>query len=239
MVRWLSDGRFGLSHQMCHIIRHAILPTARTLHWASRTFRVLHWLVSGLRRFLYVRGQTTTHGDRHARHNTPRSPIGGWLGSRVVSVLDSGAEGHRVQIAVATLSGNSRRQTVHTHRASVHQAAKLVAALLRVAGVTAGLAGSNGRLPPGLRLTSPPGWLPRTWISSGTLRSIIEYGLPSPFYCCRGRSKKHVNSAHFQSVLNLCSTATRSSSRPRRRRPSSIVRYTYRPFDLKDGTWNV
>ena len=45
-----------------------------------------------------------------------------------------------VQIAAATLSGNSLRQTVHTHRASVHQAAKFVAALLRVAGVTAGLA---------------------------------------------------------------------------------------------------
>ena len=44
----------------------------------------------------------------------------------------------RVQIAAATLSGNSLRQTVHTHRASVHQATKLVAALLRVAGVTAG-----------------------------------------------------------------------------------------------------
>jgi len=56
----------------------------------------------------------------------------------------------RVQIAVATLSGNSLRQTVHTHHASVHQAAKLVAALLRVAGVTAGLAESNGSLPPGL-----------------------------------------------------------------------------------------
>jgi len=44
------------------------------------------------------------------------------------------------------LSGNSLRQTVHTHCASVHQAAKLVAALLRVAGVTAGLAESNGSL---------------------------------------------------------------------------------------------
>jgi len=51
----------------------------------------------------------------------------------VVSVLDW------IQIAVATLSGNSLRQTVHTHCASAHQAAKLVAALLRVAGVTAGL----------------------------------------------------------------------------------------------------
>ena len=66
----------------------------------------------------------------------------GWLGSRVVSVLDSGAVGPG--------SGNSLRQTVHTHHASVHQAAKLVAALLRVAKVTAGLAESNGSLPPGL-----------------------------------------------------------------------------------------
>ena len=46
--------------------------------------------------------------------------------------------------------GNSLRQTVHTHCASVHQAAKLVAALLRVVGVTAGLAESNGSLLPGL-----------------------------------------------------------------------------------------
>jgi len=46
--------------------------------------------------------------------------------------------------------GNSHRQTVHTRRASVHQAAKLVAALLRVARVTAGLTESNGSLPQGL-----------------------------------------------------------------------------------------
>jgi len=50
----------------------------------------------------------------------------------------------RVQIATATLSGNSLRQTVHTHRASVHQAAKLVPALLRVAKATVGLAESSG-----------------------------------------------------------------------------------------------
>jgi len=92
----------------------------------------------------------------------------GWLGSRVVSVLDSGAVGLGF---AATLLGNSLRQTVHTHCASVHQlAAKLVAALLRVAGVTTGLAESNGSLPPGLRLTSPVGWLPRTGISSGTIQ---------------------------------------------------------------------
>jgi len=49
-------------------------------------------------------------------------------------------------MAAATLSGNSLSQTVHTHRASADQAAKLLAALLRVAG----LAESNGSLPPGL-----------------------------------------------------------------------------------------
>jgi len=78
----------------------------------------------------------------------------------------------RVQIAVATLSGNSLRQTAHTHCASVHQAAKFVA----------GLAESNGSLPPGLWLTSTAGWLPRTGISSGTLRSVIKYGLRLPFF---------------------------------------------------------
>ena len=70
--------------------------------------------------------------------------------------------------------------TVHTHCASVHQAAKLVAALLRVAGITAGLVESNGSLTPGLWLTSPAGWLPRTGISSRTVCSVIEYGLPLP-----------------------------------------------------------
>jgi len=51
-----------------------------------------------------------------------------------------------VKITAATLSGNSLRQTVHAHRASVHQAVKLVAALLRVARVTAGLEESNGSI---------------------------------------------------------------------------------------------
>jgi len=41
---------------------------------------------------------------------------------------------------------NSLRQTVHTLRASVHQAVKVVAALLRVARVTAGLVESKSGL---------------------------------------------------------------------------------------------
>jgi len=88
----------------------------------------------------------------------------GWFGSRfsvfgrlswVGSVAEwlacwTQAQKARVQIAVATLSGSSLRQTAHTNCASVHQAAELAAALLRIAGVTAGLAESNGSLPPGL-----------------------------------------------------------------------------------------
>ena len=57
-------------------------------------------------------------------------------------MLDSGAEGPGFKLQPRRC--NNLSQTVHTHRASVHQAAKLVAALLRVAGVTAGLAESNG-----------------------------------------------------------------------------------------------
>jgi len=53
-------------------------------------------------------------------------------------------------IVIIGSRSNSLRQTVHTLRASVHQAAKLVAALLMVAEVTAGLTESNGSLPPGL-----------------------------------------------------------------------------------------
>jgi len=60
-------------------------------------------------------------------------------------VLDSGAE----EPGFKSQSGNSLGQTVYTHCASVHQAEKLVAALVRVAGVT-GLAESNGSLPSGL-----------------------------------------------------------------------------------------
>jgi len=64
-------------------------------------------------------------------------------------VLDSGAEGPGFKSQSRRCSV-SLRQTVHTHCTSVHQAAKLVAALLRVAGVTAGLAESSGSLPSGL-----------------------------------------------------------------------------------------
>ena len=59
-------------------------------------------------------------------------------------MLDSGAEGPGFK----SQSRRCLRQTVHTRH--VHQAAKLVAALLRVVGVTTGLAESNGSLPPGL-----------------------------------------------------------------------------------------
>jgi len=64
-------------------------------------------------------------------------------------MLDSGAEGPGIK-SQPRRCRVSLRQTVHTYRASVHQGAKLVAAHLRVARVTAGMAESNGSLPPSL-----------------------------------------------------------------------------------------
>ena len=118
------------------------------------------------------------------------------------------------------LSGNSLRQTVHTYHASFHQAAKLVAALLRVARVTAGMVESNGSLPPSLWLTSPAGWLPRTGISSGTLRSVIEYGLPLSvvvYLTCA--------SVVFRLHVSVCSYAS--------------VAVSVRHFPRQAGRWSV
>ena len=68
-----------------------------------------------------------------------------WLGSRVVSVLDSGAEGpgFKPQRCWVTVLGK-----LFTPIVPLHQAAKLVAALSRVEKVTAGQAESNGSLVP-------------------------------------------------------------------------------------------
>ena len=106
--------------------------------------------------------------------------------------------------SAVTLSVNNLGQTVHTHRASVHQAAKLVAALLRVVWVTAGVVENNNSLLLGLWLTSPADWLPRTGISSGTLRSVIEYGLPLPFYYSTVLLNFRI---HYWSVLENCQSA--------------------------------
>ena len=71
-------------------------------------------------------------------------------------MLDSGAEwpGFKSQSRRYRVTVLDKLFSVHTNYASVHRAAKLVAtllaALLRVAGVTAGLAESNGSLPSGL-----------------------------------------------------------------------------------------
>ena len=73
-----------------------------------------------------------------------------WLGSRVVSVRDSGAvgPGFKSQPRRCRLTVLGKLFTLI--EPLVHQAAKLVAALLRVARVTAGLAESSGSLSPGL-----------------------------------------------------------------------------------------
>jgi len=97
-------------------------------------------------RLVGCRYRTDTMIPGANRAISPHRFVLGWLGSRVVSVLDSGAEGPELK----SQPRRCLRLTVHTHCASVHQAAKLVAALLRFAGVTAGLAERNGSLQLGL-----------------------------------------------------------------------------------------
>ena len=97
-----------------------------------------------------------------------------WIGSRTFNQQVVGSNlGRRVAEC-------NPGQVVYT-RASVTRQYNLVPANGRwcpVAGeVTACLAESNRSLRPGLWLRSPAGWLPRTGISSGTLRSfpVWEY----------------------------------------------------------------
>jgi len=156
-----------------------------------------------------------TRFSKHAVHQiSVVTLLTGWLGSRVVSVLDGLRRRRaRVQIAVATLSDNSLRQTVHTHCASVHQAAKLVAALLMVAGVTVGLAESKWQPTARFmthvtcRLTAKN----RDQLRNPTLGNRT-YGLPLPFYftnrnnCCRIADK----SLHDRSRSHSCSSAQTS-----------------------------
>jgi len=77
-----------------------------------------------------------------------RYSVAEWLACWTRAQKGPGSNRSRV-MSLATVV-NSLRQTARTHRVSVHQAAKLIAALLRVAGVTAGLAESNSSLPSGL-----------------------------------------------------------------------------------------
>ena len=102
-------------------IMHAEKRTSKN---TCSTFRLTAYLQSEFFYSFQIHEFVNNNDDGNGV-NTDYTGRHGWLGSRVVSVLDSGAEGPGL------------RQTVHTHCASVHKAAKLVAALLRVAGVTA------------------------------------------------------------------------------------------------------
>ena len=135
-------------------IRDAILTCARKPTWVGLIYRT----------------ETTTKNckteklkskSRYVRSNSKS------LGNRVVSSEEEKRKAAVGRICRKRRAGVVEFSYIHTRRACVHQAAKLVAALLRVARVTVGLAESNGSLPPGLWLTSSAGWLPRTGISSG------------------------------------------------------------------------
>jgi len=106
------------------------------------------------------------------------------VGSRVFSVLDSGAVG-------PGFKSQSRRcrVTVLDKLSCLCSSSKIGSTLFRGAGLTAGLTESNGSLQSGLWLTSPAGWLPTTVISFGTQCSVIEYGLPFYLFISIKRDK--------------------------------------------------
>ena len=94
-------------------------------------------------------------------------------------------------------------------------------------GVSACLAESNGNLPPGVWLASPAGWLPWTGISSGTLCSVTEYGLPLPFFFTVPKWDQ-TNGIHLN-YLNYELTLTKSS------RLSTSERYAFSALTLLVG----
>jgi len=142
-------------------------------HWMSvdaMNFYIYPWLL----KILWPENTSSHIGlSRHLEFIIEQSHQVNWVSGSLDSRV-TGPLGHKMW--------PSSISAVHTLRASVHQTAKLVVALIKVAGETAGLAESNDSLPPGLWLTSPAGWLPRTGISSGTLCQAIEYGLPFYMY---------------------------------------------------------
>jgi len=106
----------------------------------------------------------------------------GWLGSRVVSVLDSGAVGP-VQIAVATLLGNSLRQNCSHPSCLCSPSSKTGSSPLK--GCVGYCRPGGRKVMAAYRRVYDSRHLqadPRTGISSGTLRSVTEYGLPVPFF---------------------------------------------------------
>jgi len=107
------------------------------------------------------------------------------LGSRVVRVLDSGAEGsgfksqpRRCQVTVL-----GKLFTPIVLCASVHQAAELVAALFRVVRVTAGLVESNGILPP-IHVTSRLTAKNRDQLQNPTLGSRVWTTFTFTLFTC-------------------------------------------------------
>jgi len=90
----------------------------------------------------------------------------------VVSVLDSGAVGPGFKSQPQSLANCSHPLCLCSPSSDIGSSP------LKGCEGNCRPGGSNGSLPPVLWLSSSAGWLPRTGISSGTPRSVIEYGLP-------------------------------------------------------------
>jgi len=157
-----------------HLVSYRIVPVSTRCYVSkknSNTTNVCQWLRCTAEK-VHVASTIHVHGGPNGKITCGSEAD--WLACWTRAQKSPGFKSQPRRCRVTVLG----RLFNHTHWASVHQAVRLAAALLTVAGVTAGLAQSNGSLPPGLWLTSLAGWLSRTEISSGTLRSVIEYGLP-------------------------------------------------------------
>jgi len=142
-ARKATHGLDGQHQDVDRTLHERVNQNDRGQRWYTRPQTVTHPSTKRARRALtsFMRRTPLSTAPRHAASTAACT----WLsaGGSKTAVFYPNTE-------YATLSSNSLRQTVHTHRASVHHAAKLIAALLRVAGVDAGLAESNDSLPPGL-----------------------------------------------------------------------------------------
>ena len=122
---WRVLGAGVLSVRRCRTPCFNDNPSHATLHRTSQAQRC--WDEACLSACVTAAAATAAASSeaRCRRNYLHVRNVLGWLGSRVVSMLDLGAEGPGFKSQWRRCSSNSLRQTVHTHRASVHQATKL------------------------------------------------------------------------------------------------------------------
>ena len=138
------------------------------LHFISTQLHVLVW--KGHRNKLNFTNEREKEKEKSFSNLRPHSLIGWWLGSRVVSVLDSGAEGPGFKSQPRRCWVTVFGQANCSHPLCLcSPSSKIGSSPLKVGRITAGLVESNGSLPPSLWLfhmqadCQEPGWAPESY----------------------------------------------------------------------------